>query len=176
MAVHTVFESTNMASTHYAKRIFDAVCDVDVENGTFGYLESLANGESHTYKFVAGTKEGCEVVVVDQPAWTEDTSRKTNQRKDKFVVKAGVKFRVRVVARDDEFALSNEGFVGDPVDGKYVSVNADGKLAVADAPVEGAVMNGKIMRSRVMGGIVTTAAHDYGYARKMYEVKVETLA
>ena len=176
MAVYTVFESTNMASTHYAKRIFDAVCDVEVENGTFGYLESLANGESHTYKFVAGTKEGKEVVVVDHPAWTEDTCRMTNQRKDKFIIEAGVKFRVRVIAQDDEFALSNEGFVGEPDDGKYVSVASNGKLEVADAPVEGVAMVGKIERHRNVGGIVTTAIRDYGYARKMYEVKVESLA
>ena len=65
MAIYTVFESTNMGSTHYAERIFDAVATTDVENGTFGYLDGLADGESNIYKFVAGTKEGEPVVVVD---------------------------------------------------------------------------------------------------------------
>ena len=181
MAVYNVFESTNMASTHYAERIFDAVCDVDVENGTFGYLEGLADGESHIYNFKAGAKEGAFVVVVDQPVWTEDTSRMANQRKDKFVVEAGVPFRVRVVKVHDEFATASEGFTSATREaaavGKFVTIDAaTGKLVVADAPVEGAVMNGKVMRTRVMGGIVTTAAHDYGYSRKMFEVKVETLA
>ena len=84
MAIYNVFESTNMASTHYAERIFDAVCDVNVENGTFGYLDGLADGESHTYKFVAGTKEGAFVVVADQPAWTEDqvTTQKHQRSRD----------------------------------------------------------------------------------------------
>lgn len=181
MAIYNVFESTNMASTHYAERIFDAVCDVDVENGTFGYLEGLADGESHIYNFKAGTKKGAFVVVADQPAWTEDTSRKTNQRKDKFVIEAGVPFRVRVVKVRDEFATAVEGFTPDTRDvadaEKYVTIDATtGKLVVADAPVDGAVMNGKIMRTRVIGSIVTTAVRDYGYSRKMYEVKVETLA
>lgn len=180
MAIYNVFESTNMASTHYAERIFDAVCDVDVENGTFGYLDGLAEGQSHIYNFKAGTKEGAVVVVADQPAWSEDTSRMTNQRKDKFVIEAGVPFRVRVVKVNDEFATAVEGFAvasrETVADGKYVSIDTTGKLVVADTPVEGAAMNGKIMRSRVMGSVITTAVRDYGYARKMYEVKVETLA
>lgn len=180
MAIYNVFESTNMASTHYAERIFDAVCDVDVENGTFGYLDGLAEGQSHIYNFKSGTKEGAVVVVADQPAWSEDTCRMTNQRKDKFVIEAGVPFRVRVVKVNDEFATAIEGFAAESreavADGKYVSINTAGKLVVADAPVEGAAMNGKIMRNRVMGSVITTAVRDYGYARKMYEVKVETLA
>ncbi|MBQ4164574.1 MAG: hypothetical protein IJD87_05785 [Turicibacter sp.] len=180
MAVYNVFESTNMASTHYAERIFDAICDVDVENGTFGYLDELADGYSHIYNFKAGTKEGAFVVVADQPVWDEDTCRRTNQRKDKFVIEAGTPFRVRVVKERDEFAIAAEGFASDTRENadvnKYVSIDAAGKLAVADAPVDGAAMNGKIMRTRVMGGIVTTAVRDYGYSRKMYEIKVESLA
>lgn len=181
MAIYNVFESTNMASTHYAERIFDAVCDVNVENGTFGYLDGLAENESHIYKFVAGSKKGSFVVVADQPAWTEDTSRKTNQRKDKFVIEAGTPFRVRVVKVRDEFATAVEGFTSDTranaaVD-KYVTIDANtGKLVVADAPVDDAVMNGKIMRTRIMGSTIVTGVRDYGYSRKMYEVKVESLA
>lgn len=176
MAVYTCFESTNMASTHYAKRIFDAVCDTPVENGTFGYLDSVETEGGVIYKFVAGTKKGCEVVVADQPAWTEDTSRMTNQRKDKFVIKAGVPFRARVVAKNDEFALSTEGFVGTPEVDKYVSINANGKLEVADAPVDGAAMVGKIMRKRQIGSTLVTGVRTYGYARMMYTVKAESLA
>ena len=175
-----VFESTNMASTKYAKRIFDAVCDTAVENGTFGYLDGLKDGYDVVYKFVAGTKEGAEVVVVDNPVWTEDTCRRTNQRKDKYVAEAGTLLRVRVVAKDDEFAVSGEGFTPATREnadaGKYVTIDATGKLVVADAATEGAVMNGKIMRTRMIGGVVTTEARQYGYSRKMYEVKVETLA
>ena len=89
MAIYTVFESVNMGSTHYAERIFDAVADVDVENGTFGYLDGLADGETNVYNFKAGTKAGEKIVVADNPAWSEDSSRTVNQRKDKYVIPAG---------------------------------------------------------------------------------------
>lgn len=172
---YTCFESQNMASTHYAKRIFDAVCDAPVENGTFGYLDGVAEEGGVIYKFVAGTKEGCEIVVADQPVWTEDTSRMTNQRKDKFRIEAGVPFRCRVVAKNDEMGLSAEGFVGEPVIGKYVTIDANGKLAVADEAAD-APMVGKIMRKRQIGSTLVTGVRTYGYARMMYTVKVETLA
>ena len=175
MAVYTCFESQNMASTHYAKRIFDAVCDAPVENGTFGYLDGVVEEGGVIYKFVPGTKEGCEIVVADQPAWTEDTSRKTNQRKDKFRIEANVPFRCRVVAKNDEMGFSTEGFVGEPAIGKYVTIDANGKLAVADDATD-APMVGKIMRKRQIGSTLVTGVRTYGYARMMYTVKVETLA
>ena len=41
---YTVFESSNMQSVgHHSKRIFSAVADVDIENGTFGYIDELAD-------------------------------------------------------------------------------------------------------------------------------------
>lgn len=172
---YTCFESQNMLSTHYAKRIFDAVCDTPVENGTFGYLDGVVEEGGVIYKFVPGVKEGCEIVVADQPAWTEDTSRMTNQRKDKFRIEANVPFRCRVVAKNDEMGFSTEGFVGEPVIGKYVTIDANGKLAVADAATE-APMVGKIMRKRQIGSTLVTGVRTYGYARMMYTVKVETLA
>ncbi len=171
---YTVFESSNMASTHYAERIFDAVCEEQVENGTFGYLDGSEDGV--IYKFVKGTKEGCDVVVADQPAWTEDTSRMTNQRKDKFAIEAGVPFRARVVKVNDEMALSKEGFKGTPENGKFVSIDTDGKLKVADTATEGAVMTGKIVRKRQVGSTLVTDLRTYGYSRMMYTVKVEAMA
>lgn len=176
MAVYSVCETTNLRAVHYAERIFDAVADFDVENGMLGYLGDLAEGETHTYDFVKGTKAGKKVVLVHNPEWTEDTSNRLNQRKDKFFIPEGVKFRAFTLAVDDEFALSKEGFAGEPEVGKYVSINENGKLAVADAPVEGAVMVGKIMRKRQIGSTLVTSLRTYGYARMMYEVKVESLA
>jgi hypothetical protein len=120
--------------------------------------------------------EGKKPVLVHMPEWTEDTSNRLNQRKDKFVNVAGVPFRAFTLAEGDEFALSNEGFVGEPKIGKYVSINANGKLEVADAPVEGAVMVGKIMRKRQVGSTLVTELRTYGYACMMYTVKVESLA
>ena len=176
MAVYSVCETTNLRAVHYAERIWDAVADFDVENGMLGYLGDLADGETHTYNFVKGAEAGKKVVLAHNPEWTEDTSNRLNQRKDKFYVPAGVKFRAFTLAVGDEFALSKEGFAGEPEVGKYVSINADGKLAIADAPVEGAAMVGKIMRKRQIGSTLVTSLRTYGYQRMMYEVKVEALA
>lgn len=181
-----VFESTNMASTKYAERIFDAVATTDIENGTFGYLDGLADGESVTYKFVAGTKNGLkigDIVVADQPAWDEDTSRITNQRKDKFVIKAGTRFRVRVIRKNDEFATAIEGFTSATrtvvtgvtnftTTAVYASIDATtGKLVAATTKPTGVIV-GQIMRKRLSGATLVTTAANYGYKRDMYEVKV----
>jgi hypothetical protein len=61
-------------------------------------------------------------------------------------------------------------------DESILTIDNSGKLAVSDSAPEGAVMVGKIMRSRNMGSIITTAVRNYGFARKMFEVKVESLA
>lgn len=176
MAVHAVCETTNLRAVHYAERIWDAVSDVDIDNGTLGYLEGQHEEGGVIYDFKAGTKEGAPVVLVHNPEWTEDTSRMTNQRKDKFVNVSGIPFRAFTLAEGDEFALSAEGFAGTPEVGKFVSINANGKLEVTDSPVDGAAMVGKIMRKRQIGSTLVTGVRNYGYARMMYTVKVETLA
>lgn len=173
--IHTVCETSNLRCVHYAERIWDAVADFDVDNGTLGYLENPTDGGViHTFK--KGTSEGKAVVLVHNPEWTEDTSNRLNQRKDKFFIAQGVPFRAYTLHEGDEFALSESGFAGTPEIGKYVSINADGKLAVADAPVEGAVMVGQIMRKRQIGSTLVTNLRTYGYERMMYMVKVESLA
>lgn len=176
MAVHTVCETTNLRATHYAARIFDCICDVDVDNGTFGYMDELAENYSHVYNFKAGTKEGKQVVIAHNPEWTEDTSNRLNQRKDKFFIPAGTVFRVFVIDELDEVALSEQGFSGTPEVGKYVTIDDNGKLAVADEATDGAAMVGKIMRKRKIGDTLVTPLRTYGYARMMYTVKAESLA
>ena len=184
---YTAFESTNMATTKYAERIFDAVAATDIENGTFGYLNGLATGEKVTYNFVAGTTSGLkigDIVVVDQPAWDVDTSRITNQRRDKFVIKAGTRFRVRVVKKNDEFAESIDGFTSATqsvvtavtnfaTTAVYTSIDATtGKLVAATTKPQSGVIIGRIMRKRISGGTLVTTAHTYGYKRDMYEIKI----
>lgn len=178
---YTVFESTNMASTKYAARIFDCIAEEPIENGTFGYIEELADGYDVTYNFHKGYKEGATVVVCDQPAWDEDTHHITNQRKDKFIVKEGIQFRVREVKINDEFAITVEGFTTDTRENadkdKFVVIDeTTGKLVIGDAVTEGAVMNGKIMRTRTTGASIITTANTYGRTTLMYEIKVVTLA
>lgn len=176
MGVHTVCETTNLRAVHYAERIWDAVAEIDVDNGTLGYLDGQYEDGGVIYNFKAGTSEGKFVVLAHNPEWTEDTSNRLNQRKDKFFVPAGVPFRAFALHEGDEFSLSPEGFNAEPVIGKYVAINANGKLDVMDAAPEGAVMVGKIMRKRQIGSTLVTGVRTYGYERMMYTVKVESLA
>ena len=174
--IHTVCETSSLRAVHYAERIWDGVAAEDIDNGTIGYLDGQVEEGGVIYNFIKGTKEGMSPVLVHMPEWNPDTSNRLNQRKDQFFNEAGVPFRCFTLHKGDEFALSTEGFVGTPEIGKYVSVNEDGKLVVADAPVDGAVMVGKIMRKRQIGSTLVTGVRTYGYARMMYMVKVESLA
>lgn len=184
---YTVFESVSMGSTHYAERIFDAVATTDIENGTFGYLNGLATGEANTYNFVKGTTSGLkigDIVVVDNPAWTEDTSKITNQRRDKYIIPAGTRFRVRVIKKNDEFGISIDGVtsatqsvVTSVTDFKsnavYVSIDSTtGKLVAATTKPAGTVVVGKIERKRVTGATLVTTAHTYGSKTDIYEIRV----
>ena len=171
-----VVESTNMASTGGATRIFDCVADEVIENGMVGGLGDLAEGETHIYKFNKGVPEGHTYVIVDQPVWNPDESRMTNQRRDRFVIPAGTPFRVRELARNDEFALNLEGFTvasqSEVKVGAYVTVDtATGKfVAQASKPASGSY--GKIMRTRMMGETLVTAAHTYGGTMQLFEIRI----
>ena len=187
MAKYTVFESTNMASTKYAERIFDAVADKDIENGTFGYLDGLVDGETVIYNFVAGYKKGKDIVVVDNPAWTEDACRITNQRRDKYINEAGMPFRVRSVKKRDEFAVTIEGvteatrdlvsgavnFSDSPI---YLTVDANtGKLVASEKTTSDADFEATVMRKRIVSALYSTPLRNYGYSNPIYEAKVTTL-
>ena len=181
---YAVVESTSMQSTgHGSKRIFSAVADVDIENGTFGHLNGLADNFSHIYNFAKGVVDGEAVIMVDQPAWDVDTSKRSNQRRDKFIIPAGTPFRVRVVAINDEFAISAEGieeatrsvvvdapnFADTDV---YVTVNAEGKLKASTTKEDNAVFEGKVERKRVVGGLFKVPAQEYGHSYTLYEVRI----
>lgn len=173
MAKYSVFESTNMRAVHYAERIFDCVFDEDVENGTFGYFEEKADGYTHIYKFVKGVKEGCPVVVANNPAWNEDECRRSNQRRDQYIIPAGTPFRAFEVGINDEFGITIEGFAASSQDavavGAYVTIGEDGKLVVAES-AEGAY--GVIERKRMIGATLLTGIREYGYANEMFEIRV----
>lgn len=184
MAIYTVFESINMKSTKFAERILDAVATEDIENGTFGWLNGLAEKELVTYNFVKGTSAGKQIVVADNPAWDEDTCRITNQRKDKYIIPAGTRFRVRVIALGDNFGITIAGVTsgenGTQAKMKkdaYVTIDATtGKLVAKDSTTSGAAFEATVERVRPVGGTLATAIRKYGYKYDMYECKVNTLA
>lgn len=183
--IHTVFSSTNMASTKYVERIFDVVCDEDVDNGTFGYMAELV--DRNIYKFVKGTKAGEKVLVADQPAWNEDESSVLNQRRNRFYIPAGTPFRARVVKVNDEFGITIEGIsaatqsvVSEQTDfmknDVFLTVGEDGKLVASDSSSEGAIMEARVERKRLMGAKLVTPLRQYGSDNFMYEARIKTLA
>ena len=190
MAINTskifpVFDSVNLASTKYAERIFDCVCDEDVYNGTFGYMAELV--DRNMYKFVKGTKVGEKVLVVDVPVWDEDESSVLNQRRKHFYIPAGTPFRARVVKVNDEFGITIEG-VSDATQGVvtgvtdfmtsdvFLTVGNDGKLVASTSSTDGAVMEARVERKRLMGAQLITPLRQYGSTNFMYEARIKTLA
>lgn len=184
MAVHTVFETTNVLASRFGKRIFDVVCDDDIDNGTFGYLGEQVEEGSHIYKFKKGFKAGEPVLVAKAPEWDEDTCRITNQRRDKFYIKAGTPFRGFELAKNDEFAITIEGVTAASKAkmkiGAFLTIDADsGKLVAADATAVKAesvpVMEAVVERKRIAGGTLATAAHNYGYTNEMFTARIKVL-
>jgi len=181
MAKYGVIESVNMKSTSGAERIYDAIATVDIENGMFGYLDGLATGETVVYNFAVGTSTGKTVVVVDQPAWNYDTSRIANQRKDQFIIPAGTKFRVRVIAKGDEFGI-NDACV--TVASKslllkdaFVTIDTTGKLVAKATTTASVPFEAVVRRTRKSGNtLVITGVGTYGYTDTIYECAVTTLA
>ena len=183
--VHTVFESVNMASTKYAERIFDCVCDEDVDNGTFGYMGELV--DRNIYKFVKGAKAGEKVLVVDVPVWDEDESSVLNQRRNRFYIPAGTPFRARVVKVNDEFGITIEGvsaatqsvvteqtdFMNNDV---FLTVGTDGKLVASAASTADAVMEARVERKRMHGAKLITPLRKYGSDYCMYEARIRVTA
>lgn len=181
---HTVFDSVNMASTKYAERIFDFICDEDIDNGTFGYMGELV--DRNMYKFVKGTKDGEKVLVVDQPAWDEDETSVLNQRRNRFYIPAGMPFRARVVKVNDEFGITIEGvsastqevvtgvtdFMTNDV---FLTIGDDGKLVASDASADGAIMEARVERKRLMGAKLITPLRQYGSDNFMYEARIKVL-
>lgn len=187
MPKYSVFESTNMRAVHFAERIFDCVADEAIENGTFGYFEEIADGYSHIYKFVKGTKEGAPVVVANNPAWSEDECRRSNQRRDQYIIPAGTPFRAFMLHEHDEFGITIEGISADTQsvvaeqtdfasNDVFLTIGDDGKLVASTSSTEGAVMEARIERKRMIGATLLTGAREYGYANAMYEARIKVLA
>lgn len=179
---YAVFESTNMKSTFHSD-IISVVAATDIENGTFGYADGLATGETEVYNFVKGTSAGKQVIVADNPAWDADTSKITNQRKDKYIIPAGTVFRARIINLGEKFSISADGFTGatksDAAKDKFVTIDkTTGKLVVAAATASESspAMEGVIESARVAGGTLVTATNTYGCSRTMYKVRVTILA
>lgn len=182
---HAVFESVNLGATHYAERIFDCVCDENVDNGTFGHMEELV--DRNIYKFVKGVKAGEPVLVAHMPEWDEDETSVLNQRRNHFFIPAGMPFRAYVVKVNDEFGISIDGISADTqtvvseqtdfmTNDVFLTVGDDGKLVASTSSVDGAVMEARIERKRLHGAKLITPLRQYNNDYSMYEARIKVLA
>lgn len=176
---YTVLESCNFGTTHYDGKIFDAVATEDLENGVFGYIDGLQTGSDTIYVFKKGTKAGEPVYVIDQPAWNEDTHHRTNQRKGKFINKAGSVFRIREVKRNDKFGITIDGVTSASQSlmdtGAFITIDSTtGKLVAKASATSGATFEGIVEGKRTSGATLVTTAHTYGHSAVMYKVRIAT--
>jgi len=176
-----VINSTNMVSTYRGGgRSYDVVADVEIENAMIGYLDGLVDGEDAVYNFKPGVAAGKKLVIVDQPAWDYDECRRTNQRKDKFKIDVGTKFRVRKLYMGDEFEINpaavTEDSVGDLKVDAFLTVDTSGKLIAKASTTASAQFEATVSYKKIQGGTLVTNAHTYGYSIELYKVEVTTLA
>ena len=127
------------------------------------------------------------MLVVDVPAWDEDTSSVLNQRRNRFYIPAGTPFRARVVKVNDEFGITIEGisaatqtvvseqtdFMGNDV---FLTVGDDGKLVASATSTADAVMEARVERKRMHGAKLITPLRQYGSDYYMYEARIKVTA
>lgn len=187
-----VIESANMASTKYAEHIYDAVnATTDIENGTVGYITPTEATTGVIYPFTKGTngiKATSILVIVDQPAWDYDTCKITNQRLDKFIIKAGTPFRVRGIAKNDVIALNEACFESDAVTAaaatagivggslKIAKNSTTGKFSLSSATTVTLDAESKLVvaveAKRIEGATIVSTASIAGYKKTMYDLRV----
>lgn len=91
-----------------------------------------------------------------------------------------------MVKVNDEFAISIDGItpatqsvVTDETDfaanDVLLTIDTTGKLKAATAATDGAVMEARIERKRLVGGTIVTKERTYGRSGAMYEARVRVL-
>jgi hypothetical protein len=120
------------------------------------------------------------------PVWDEDTSSALNQKRSHFYIPAGTPFRARVVKVNDEFGITIEGvsaatqtvvteqtdFMANDV---FLTVGDDGKLVASATSTDGAIMEARVERKRLMGAKLVTPLRTYVSDNFMYEARIKVL-
>jgi len=126
------------------------VFDEDKKVGNIVVLDGLAEGEREIFK----TKAKADIVATDEVALHTTVERVYDSlsHEDDFVLKAGEAGRVHHLVNGDIFTLNAKLVTGTPAVGKYLVVVAGtDKLAVADAPVDGAPVAFEIIEIEKIG-------------------------
>lgn len=181
---YTVVETSKIAAVRGGGHLYSLIADVDVENGHIGYVGDLADDVEglETHEFLTPTADLIgkdRVVLVANPEWDYDETRRTNQALYNYINEADRPFRAYDLIAHDVYAVSKEGInygSGDaPVVGKYVIAEA-GKTTVkmvekADTTGQGFV--GKIIGTAKRGlGWKTEGGKQYGRPYIIYFIEI----
>lgn len=181
---YTVVETSKIAAVRGGGHIYSLISEDDVQNGAIGYVGDLAEDVEgvETHEFLVPSADLINkdrVVLVANPEWDYDETRRTNQALYNYINEADRPFRAYDVIAHDEFAISAPGFnlgtADVPEIGKYVIAEV-GKTTlkmVDKADTEGQGFYGKIIGSAKRGlGWTTKSGKVYGRPYIIYFVEV----
>lgn len=132
MAIHTVMNSTRMAGTYNVAFLVNVKITEDMDNGSIVSLVGPADGEVEAFA-IAAPAEGAELhslAIISEPEVMYDERLKLLSDFYNIAGEDGRVVRAYLPKHGDEFALSKEGFEGEPTVGATVGCNGTYKFAV----------------------------------------------
>lgn len=131
MAIHTVMNSTRMAGSYSVAFMVNVKITEDFDNGSVVSLVGPAAGEVEAFE-IAAPAEGAELhalAIICEPEVMYD-ERLHNLDDFYNIAGEGRVVRAYLPKHGDEFALSKEGFAGEPAVGATVGVGSGYKFVV----------------------------------------------
>lgn len=181
---YTVVETSKIAAVRGGGHMYSLIADVDVENGHIGFVGDLAADVEglETHEFLAPTADligAARPVLVANPEWDYDETRRSNQALYNFINEADRPFRAYDLMAHDLYAVSKEGInfgsADAPEVGKYVILEA-GKTTVKmveEADIAGQGFYGKIVGTAKRGlGWTTEGGKVYGRPYIVYFIEI----
>jgi hypothetical protein len=178
---YTVVETSKIAAVRGGGHIYSLISDDEVQNGHIGFVGDLAADVEglETHEFVvpsAATIGKKRAVLVANPEWDYDETRRSNQALYNYINEADKPFRAYGLMEGDMYAVSAPGIDADePVVGKYV-ILADGKTTVKmveEAATAGQGFVGRIIGSAKRGlGWTTKGGRVYGRPYIVYFIEI----
>ena len=132
MAIHTVMNSTRMAGSYSVAFLVNCKITEDMDNGSVVALAGPADGEVEAFA-VAAPSEGAELhtlAIISEPEVMYSSDLKLLSDFYNIAGEDGRVVRAYLPKHGDEFALSKEGFEGEPAVGQSVGVGSGYKFVV----------------------------------------------
>lgn len=150
--MNTVCHTIRVKETGVGGRLYSAIHNSALENGSVIFLGEKDDNHSEIYKAEVPTTDAIKKktpMLVMCPEIIYDETRKANQALGNFINKANKAFPVVPLSEFDEIELSKEGFVGTPAKDKYVVLdNNSTKFKIAESAPTGHVLFGRITSVR----------------------------